>query len=96
MIPRAEMADTRPHRLDDSRALVAEDDRERNALPAPVGRVEAAVADAAGDHADEHLALARGLHLELLDAERGALLEQDRGLHAPPRAQPPWRTRGFR
>ena len=110
MIAGLEAPDAGTDRLDDPRALVAEDDRERDALPAAIGGVETAVADAARHHADGDLALARRLHLELLDAEGLLLLEQDRGLHrstvSPPRragprpgiaaAQSPYRIRGSR
>ena len=110
MVAGLEVPDAGADRLDDPRSLVAEHDRERDALPAAVGGVEAAVADAARHHADGDLALARRLHLELLDAEGLALLEQDRGLHgsavSPPRragaeawlaaAQSPYRIRGSR
>ena len=110
MVAGPEVPDPGADRLDDPRSLVAEHDGERDALPAAVGGVEAAVADAARHHADRDLTLARGLHLELLDAERLALLEQDRGLHGsvglPPgragagawiaAAQSPYRMRGSR
>src|SRR5262249_20546420 len=79
-----EVSHPRADALDDPRALVAQHDRERDALPAAVRRVEAAVTDTARHHPDGDLALARGLDLELLQAEGRLLLEQDRSLQRPP------------
>src|SRR5262249_8911526 len=76
-----EVAHARTHALDGARALVAEHDRHRHALPAAVRGVETAVTDTARRHADEHFALAGGLEVELLDPERRALLEENRGFH---------------
>ena len=73
--------------LHDRRALVAEDDVGRP-LPFAVDDVEVRVADARGDHPDEHLALPRRVELELLDGQGHARSVEDqasrqRAAHAP-------------
>src|SRR4051794_12191389 len=94
MVTDREVADIRADRLDDARALVAED-RRRIARRVGARRgVHVGVADAAGLQPDEHLAGLRLGEIDLLDHERRAELLQDGGSHThagqptrgPPRA----------
>ena len=56
MVAHRELGHAGPERLHHARALVAQHDRHGHALPAAVRGVQAAVADAARRHADQHLA----------------------------------------
>ena len=71
----------RPDGLDHARSLVAQHDGHGHARPAAVGRVQTAVTDTARDHADEDLARARRLEVELFHLQRLALLEKNRRAH---------------
>src|SRR5581483_1461086 len=75
----SELRDARTHRLDDARALVPEDDRERHRQPL-VAADQVGVADAAGRHPHEHLVVAQRPELELAQLEGTALPVDDRGL----------------
>jgi hypothetical protein len=77
-----------PGFLDDARALVPEHGRDRMDVHA-LRRVEVGAADAAADKANEHLAVARRVELDLLDDERGSELVQDGRAHGPRRVCEP-------
>src|SRR5262249_46540417 len=71
--------EARTDRLDDARALVAEDDRAR-ADPVAVADVQIGVADAGGGQADEDLARARLVEPQRLDGRPRAGALDDGGL----------------
>ena len=81
MIADRELGHAGAERLDHARALVAQHDRQRHALPGAVGGVQAAVADAARGHAHQDFSLARGLERHLLHPLRLALLEENGCAH---------------
>src|SRR5207249_10080797 len=68
-----------PDLLDHAAALVAEDGREEARRIAPAHRVGDGVADAGRDQADQALAGARTLEVDLVDHERLARLPADGG-----------------
>jgi hypothetical protein len=57
------------HLLDDTRSLVAEEDRESEAPALGLENVEIGVAESARQDADEHLARSRRIDRQLLDGE---------------------------
>ena len=69
-IARGDVVDPFADRLDDPRALVTEDDRVAPVPEVAVGEVQVRVADARRGHADEHLARAGRLELELAHLQR--------------------------
>src|SRR5439155_27269572 len=81
VVARLDAVDTRADLLDDAGALVAEHHRHAGAGIGAVPRVEAAVADAAGDHLDPHLAPLRVVDLDVLDRQGRPRGMQDRRFH---------------
>ena len=69
MVARREADHAGTDLLDDSRALVAEDDGERRRMDA-LRDMQVGMADAARRHADGQLACLRRIELEVLDDER--------------------------
>ncbi len=76
-----ELGDAGPERFHHARPLVAQHDGQRHALPAAVGRVQAAVADPAGHHANGDLAGPGRLERHVLHPLGLALLEEHRCAH---------------
>ena len=71
--------DPGPDRLDDARALVAEDRRPAAVAQVAVGEADVRVADAGGRDAHEHLARPRRVERDGLHAQRRVALVQDGG-----------------
>jgi hypothetical protein len=76
-------SDSRADRFDDTGAFVADDDRRRHWQDAALD-AEVAVADAAGDDLDQHLALLRVLELDSFDLERFIETGKHGGTHLDP------------
>ena len=85
MVARRDVRDVGPDLLDDARALVTDYGRHRAGVD-PLRGVQVGVANAARDHADQDLAGARGVELELLHDERLPELVEDGGSHGRPPA----------
>jgi hypothetical protein len=82
VIARHEILDSRADRFHDARSLVAEHDRHRHSGPASVGRVQAAVADATGDHPHQDLPGPRPIEIDVFHPQGRLLLEQHGCAHA--------------
>ena len=79
VVARPDERHTLPNRLDDARALVAEDARRIPRRIGAGGRVQIGVADAAGGQPDEHLTRLGLGELDVLDDERPPELLEHRG-----------------
>jgi hypothetical protein len=77
VIPRRDPDDILANRLDDARALVAQDHRPSTGPEGAVGQMEIRVTDSRRRHTHKHLAPAGRVEQDRLDADRVAGLAQD-------------------
>ena len=82
VVPGRDVGDGRPHRLDDARPLVTQDDRPATVAELTVGKAHVRVAHARCGDANEHFVVAGRSELDLLYNERLPRLVEDGGANA--------------